>query len=243
MGQTRAASQPRYSRELGLLLCTLVFLQMKIQILTPCDAFQNQVWSPNRKPCIHRYTGLNVLAEPPTGVGSSGWSERPRKKRIIRTKRKNQEERKDEVYSSGRWDKAILVESQIRDALDALQESLKLNAEAGTVLDRYPLQFPGIRECNAALASFGDADDLLRALRLYFKMRKVAALSESHPPTQWQPVPVPTLVTFSTLMSRAMYAGKPMVAIRIWKIMKQERSFFTARSSVPASLVSFDFAI
>lgn len=236
MLQTRIAPQSRNRREPGLLLCTLVFLQFQI---LRCDAFQNQIWSTNRKPSICQNTGLHVLMEPPKGVGSSGRHGRPRKRRIIRTKRKNQQERKAEVFSSGRWDKAILVESRMRDALDALQASLKLNAEADNVLDRYPLQFPGIRDCNAALASFGDADDLLRALRLYFKMRKVAALSESHPPINWQPVPAPTLVTFSTLMSRAMYAGKPMVAIRIWNMMKQERSFFTSQSFAPTLSVSF----
>lgn len=238
MLQTRIASR-RWSilRELGTLLCFLVILQIQIW---RCDAFQSHVWSPKRTPSIRQYTSCNVLAEPPKGVGSTGSHEQPRKKRIIRTKRKNQHERKEEVFGSGRWDKAILVESKMQNALDALQESLKLNAEAGTVLDRYPLQFPGIRDCNAALASFGDADDLLRALRLYFKMRKVATLCESNPPKNWRPVPSPTLVTFSTLMSRAMYAGKPMIAIRIWKMMRQEPSFFTSKSSsVSGSSVSY----
>ena len=235
MNQARITSLSGYGRELGILFCAVLFLQSQILV---CDAFQHQIYSKNTLPSIRQYTGHYVLAEPPKGVGSSGWRERPRKKRIIRTKRKNQQERKDEVFSSGRWEKAISVESKIRDALDALQESIKLNNGAGTVLERYPLKFPGIRECNAALASFGDADDLLRALRLYFKLRKVAALSESHPPNQWHPVPAPTLVTFSTLMSRAMYAGKPMVAIRIWNMMKQEPSFFTSKSSFPASSVS-----
>ncbi|KAL3929526.1 MAG: hypothetical protein SGBAC_012170 [Bacillariaceae sp.] len=59
-------------------------------------------------------------------------------------------------------------------------------------------------------------------------MRKLTALSESNPPKNWQAVPSPTLVTFSTLMSRAMYAGKPMIAIRIWNMMRQEPSFFTS---------------
>ncbi|CAJ1961801.1 unnamed protein product [Cylindrotheca closterium] len=232
MLQTRIASRGNVLRDLGILLCFLVISEIRIG---SCNAFQNYAWSPNRKPSIRQDTSRNVLAEPPKGVGSTEWRERPRKKRIIRTKRKNQQERKEEVFSSGRWDKAVLVESNIRDALDALQESLKLNAKAGTVLDRYPLQFPGIRDCNAALASFGDADDLLRALRLYFKMRKVAGITESNPPKKMQAVPAPTLVTFSTLMSRAMYAGKPMVAIRLWNMMKQEPNFFTSKSSASSS--------
>lgn len=223
---TRIATRRSILREIGIFLLIVGFLE--IQILS-CDAFQNHVLSPNnRKPSFLQYAGRNELAEPPKGVSSRNWRERPKKKRTVRTKRKNQQERKDEVFSSGKFDRACVVESKVRNALGAFQEALKINAEAGTVLERYPLQFPGIRECNAALASFGDADDLLRALRLYFTMRKLTALSESNPPKNWQAVPSPTLVTFSTLMSRAMYAGKPMIAIRIWNMMRQEPSFFTS---------------
>ena len=60
----------------------------------------------------------------------------------------------------------------------------------------------------------GDAGDLLRALRLFGKMRKAASLQHL---SDW-PVPVPTLVTYSTLMSRAVKLHKPQVALRLWKL-------------------------
>lgn len=234
MLQARSTQRLIFFRELSL-LCALAILQIDILL---CEAFQNQIWAHNRNPSIHQNIGHKVIAEPLKGAGSSEWRGRPRKKkRILRTKRKNQKDRREEVFSSGRWDKAVLVETQLQNALDALLQSLKLYEASGAVLESYPLQFPGIRDCNAALASFGDTDDLLRALRLYFKMRKVAALSKKSLPKQWEPVPTPTLVTFSTLMSRAMYAGKPMVAIRIWNMMRQEPNFFTSKSSLPHSTV------
>jgi pentatricopeptide repeat protein len=124
------------------------------------------------------------------------------------------------------------------------------------------ISFPDIRECNAALATFGDQGDLLRALRLYFKMRKagavydrlvVAASASSVSATSRKPqeqpssslpvplgsfpavpsaiVPVPTMATYSTLMSRAISLGKPSVAVRVWRILRQEPAFFTATTA------------
>ena len=107
--------------------------------------------------------------------------------------------------------------------------------------------FPDIRECNSALAAFGDGGDLLRALRLYFKMRKatqlaLSALSSSNASSDETPlVPTPTLVTFSTLMSRAVSLGKPQVALRIWKVMRDQTDFFSytsAASSIDNSINS-----
>jgi pentatricopeptide repeat protein len=84
------------------------------------------------------------------------------------------------------------------------------------------LLFPSVRDCNAALSAFGDQGDLLRALRLFGKMRKAALLQErlrrQTGGLRW-PVPAPTLVTYSTLMSRAVRAHKPRVALRLWKMM------------------------
>ncbi len=97
--------------------------------------------------------------------------------------------------------------------------------------------FPDIRECNSALAAFGDGGDLLRALRLYFKMRKatqlaLSSLSSSNASSDETPlVPTPTLVTFSTLMSRAVSLGKPQVALRIWKVMRDQTDFFSYAST------------
>jgi hypothetical protein len=205
-----------------------------------CEAFQNLDCNKNGKVSIFRHkTACNVLAEPPRDLSAYGSQGQPRNsKRPIRTNPKIRRNRKDDVWSSGRWDRATLVESRLLDALAALQESIRIHEGPGTNLDKYPLQFPDIRECNSALASFGDGGDLLRAMRLYFKMRKTASLSKIFPARNWQPVPTPTLVTFSTMMSRAVHAGKPLLAIRMWKIMRHQPDFFSSESSVPNSSVS-----
>jgi pentatricopeptide repeat protein len=78
--------------------------------------------------------------------------------------------------------------------------------------------FPSIRECNSAIAKLGDDREFLRALRLFGKMRKAASLQTT--PRISVQVPAPTLVTYSTLMSRFVKANKPLVALRLWKIMK-----------------------
>lgn len=38
---------------------------------------------------------------------------------------------------------------------------------------------------------------------------------------------MPTLVTYSTLISRAVGVGKPRVAIRLWNLMKNQPTFYT----------------
>jgi pentatricopeptide repeat protein len=110
-------------------------------------------------------------------------------------------------------------------------------------------QFPSVRGCNAAIAAFGDADDFLRGLRLFVKMRKAASLQKclhlNHEEGEGEkrsillvpniglgdmmsvPVPAPTLVTYSTLMSRAVQSGKMQVALRLWRLMKLQSEFFT----------------
>ena len=198
-----------------------------------CEAFQNSAYKAGKPSIIRKPTSCQVLLEPPN-KGSVNFSESSRDngtRKVIRGKRNFRSRKRDDVWSSGRWNKAISVESKLRDALEALQESIKLNGDSVTTLDRYPLPFPGIRECNAALASFGDGGDLLRALRLYFKMRKVASLSRRYPARKWEPVPIPALVTYSTMMSRAVYLGKPLVAIRLWNIMRQQPEFFSSDHS------------
>lgn len=95
-------------------------------------------------------------------------------------------------------------------------------------------RFPTVRECNAALAAFGDAGELLRALRLFGKMRKAAA---AHPTT----APTPTLVTYSTLMSRAVKLHKPRVALRLWDLMmKQSPSSSSTTNYYSNSSISVD---
>jgi pentatricopeptide repeat protein len=45
-------------------------------------------------------------------------------------------------------------------------------------------------------------------------------------------VPAPTLVTYSTMMSRALTIGNPHVALRLWNLMKLQADFF---STIPTS--------
>jgi hypothetical protein len=214
--------------------------------LLRCEAFQSKVSCSNKVSKIRQPTSCYVLSEPPADLNA--WNSQDRRRRHPRNnnnkrganrviRRKVRYGKKEDVWSSGRWDRAILVESKLRDALDALQESIKLH-EKGFTMEKYPLPFPAIRECNAALASFGDGGDILRALRLYFKMRKAASLRERSSTRIWQPVPTPTLVTFSTMMSRAVYVGKPLIAIRLWNIMQLQADSFSSTSSVPRSMVS-----
>jgi pentatricopeptide repeat protein len=97
--------------------------------------------------------------------------------------------------------------------------------------------FPTARECNTAIAAFGDSRNLLRALRMFGKMRKASALYNAaiqrrninsnksgsyngrNSPVVPLMVPSPTLVTYSTLMSRAVKLDKPIVALRLWNLM------------------------
>jgi pentatricopeptide repeat protein len=92
-----------------------------------------------------------------------------------------------------------------------------------------PPFFPSVRDCNTALATFGDGGDFLRALRLFVKMRKASSLAKQCRTQHlmvWN-VPAPTLVTYSTLMSRAVHVGRPRVALRLWNLMKLQGEFFS----------------
>ncbi|KAL7554609.1 hypothetical protein ACHAWF_018103 [Thalassiosira exigua] len=112
--------------------------------------------------------------------------------------------------------------------------------------------FPSVRKCNAALATFGDAGEFRRALKLFAQMKRSASLfsmfstvhgetyqssdgtgdqSDNHPVLQsidlvLEP-PKPTLVTYSTLMSRAVSLGKPRVALRLWNLMRNQPNFYS----------------
>lgn len=116
------------------------------------------------------------------------------------------------------------VEEGVLSALQTMRSNWSMHKDSGNstvspvVLNM--LLFPTVRECNAALAAFGDDGELLRALRLFGKMRKAVMLQQviqRQTGLSW-PVPTPTLVTYSTLMSRAVKASKPRVALRLWKI-------------------------
>lgn len=232
---------------LALVLTYIYFVEF-----LQCEAFESTISNIsgrksvayNKKP---KHTVCYVLAEPPKDSLDLGASSFPpetatrryrndfRKKRL--PYKKQYGKKKEDVWTSGRWNRAVQVESQLLTALEVLQNSIKWDGEPAdeddlVMLPQYPpLPFPAIRDCNAALAAFGDGGDLLRALRMYFKMRKAASLSERSPSHSLFRVPTPTLVTFSTMMSRANNLGKPLVAVRLWNIMRRQPDFFSSSSS------------
>lgn len=134
------------------------------------------------------------------------------------------------------------VESEMTIALAALRHAA--SATTGNQQDDvsslpaaiHLVLFPTTRECNAALATLGDNREFLRALRLFGNMRKSSVLERAlkkntanmessyyarrafQDAGAW-PVPIPTLVTYSTLMSRLVKANKPVVALRLWNLM------------------------
>jgi pentatricopeptide repeat protein len=146
--------------------------------------------------------------------------------------------------------KALKVESQLTLALESLQTAAHEKNPLSSVTRQSTddiasstvsgLLFPSVRECNAALATFGDGEELLRALRLFMRMRKAALLAK-HLQDQvgciW-PVPAPTLVTYSTIMSRANRMGKPRVALRMWKLLQNSPEFVHGRATFSTSTPS-----
>ncbi|KAL9186182.1 hypothetical protein ACHAXT_005420 [Thalassiosira profunda] len=137
---------------------------------------------------------------------------------------------------------AKLVEKLLLDAVR------KLSREEG---DLPPSKlFPSVRQCNSALAAFGDAGEFRRALRLFVQMKKSATLAGTMDASSSSihafdstlseggssrissielvlAPPKPTLVTYSTLMSRAVSLGKPRVALRLWNLMRNQPNFYT----------------
>lgn len=111
---------------------------------------------------------------------------------------------------------ADVVEQELSRALESLKVwSSTAAQQTGSRSVAY--LFPTVRECNSALATLGDQREFLRALRLFGKMRKSASLQMKQGCSVQ--IPEPTLVTYSTLMSRFVKADKPLVALRLWKIM------------------------
>ena len=143
-----------------------------------------------------------------------------------------------EEISSIRMKEAQLVEKLLLDALNKIK---KMKRNKDSVLPPSKL-FPHVRQCNAALATFGDSGDFTRALRLFTQMRKSASLFYMIPQERFSPLehhhslssidlipvpPKPTLVTYSTLMSRAISLRKPRVALRLWRLLQTQPNFFT----------------
>ncbi|KAL7471815.1 hypothetical protein ACHAXS_012140 [Conticribra weissflogii] len=160
-----------------------------------------------------------------------------------------------------KMEEAKLVEKQIHISLrNVKRNNRKKRGNAPTAE-----LFPSVRHCNAALATFGDAGDFKRALKLFMQMRKVAATmrmskggsvfssSDSrnfaendsemkrHVAETFEnsknsvhkssidlvsSPPKPNLVTYSTMMSRAVSLGKPRVALRLWNLMRNQPNFY-----------------
>ena len=154
---------------------------------------------------------------------------------------------------------AIQVERKLSDAIDRLRQLITYSqtASENKMEATTNFEFPTVRECNSAIAAFGDSGDFVRALSLFSQMRKSTTLTSSFYSTQMIDdetsdtdynyndddddddekrtsvsflliyPPVPTLVTYSTIMSRAVSLGKPLVALRLWKLMTIQKEFYT----------------
>ena len=136
-----------------------------------------------------------------------------------------------------RLERAWHVEKQLHQAIQLLKRVY--HHKGGDDSSTPPptnIKFPSVRECNAALAVLGDTGDFKRALHLFGQMRNAAAIvksyNESHDLAQESSrvfvfPPSPTLVTYSTLMSRAVAFEKEQVALRLWKLMTLQTEFYT----------------
>lgn len=127
-----------------------------------------------------------------------------------------------DVLTSVRWKQAEHVEATMHLALEAMHDT-PIKREISSV------RFPAVRDCNAAMATFGDGGNFLRALGLFLKMRKATTIAQTNTDllSKWN-IPVPTLVTYSTLMSRAVQVGKERLALRLWYLMKTQPRFFSS---------------
>ena len=171
------------------------------------------------------------------------------------------------------------------------QNNDSVNVDAISILPPSKL-FPSVRQCNSALATFGDIGEFKKASRLFTQMKKATRLCKFNPSSssssttasastsdannsssasiisnqglleshddrrsssenneqqqkenkqqqqhqQQQSTlqtidlvldpPKPTLVTYSTLMSRAVSLGKPRVALRLWNLMRNQPNFY-----------------
>ena len=179
-------------------------------------------------------------------------------RRILQRNHKNL----DRHVEKQKLDHAIKVESRVVISLEELTStvasaslaiSLSANEEKSlnsTISPTSMIIFPTARECNSAMATFGDNNEFLRALRVFVKMRKsvnlhqklkriynelmekgeMTKLSSKMIQRVFVQPSAPTLVTYSTLMSRAVQLGKPRVALRLWSLMTMQSNFFSTQN-------------
>jgi len=115
------------------------------------------------------------------------------------------------------------------------------------------VDFPTVRECNEAMACFGDAGDLLRSLRMFGRMRKLQYLRDNvllrcsdenaQRSLSSLQLPVPSLVTYSTLMSRAVKLNKPRVALRLWNLMMTTTTSYSSGDTITTTTTTQDEAV
>ena len=101
-------------------------------------------------------------------------------------------------------------EKEVKELLSRaveIERQIKLQGSAGSSGS------VNLRDCNFAIKTFADYDSgmgLLRSLRVFKLMRRNGSGCK------------PNLVTYSTLMSRALKVGKTAVAFRLWNLMLDE---------------------
>jgi pentatricopeptide repeat protein len=125
------------------------------------------------------------------------------------------------------FEAAVMVEAKLIHGLDLLQQQLSRKSYYGNNHTR--IQFPTTRECNAAIATLGsNPKSFMRGLQMFVKMRKAVSFYTklNQNDNLLLIIPAPTLVTYSTLMSRAVSCNKPQVALRLWKLMTIQSNFF-----------------
>ena len=165
----------------------------------------------------------------------------------------NHKNKSSPIEIKKRLDKAKIVEERLYQALDDTKKLIasceKKRKEMSSLSHHHhhevheeeleshkPISFPSVRECNSALAILGDTNDFKKALRLFGQMRKSQMLVSLYNANNevgntgdrmYLYPPSPTLVTYSTLMSRAVSLGKYRVALRLWRLMTLQKEFFT----------------
>ena len=169
---------------------------------------------------------------------------RYKKKKYSRNHR-NKTQSFSPIEVKARLEQARQVEQQLERSIQQVKKILSsLHTKGDTssstlsspITPIPPIKFPSVRECNAALAIFGDAGELKNALKLFGRMRKAAAMVSSYNAVHdYAPEssriyiypPSPTLVSYSTLMSRAVALKKEQVALRLWRLMTMQAEFYT----------------
>ena len=190
-----------------------------------CNIYCSLSFSKGNRDRASLLTLHSVAAKAKSFVAGGGATNYRRQQQQSSATTQDQHRRKSQMT----LERAILVEEKLLLSLEHLQQCLYSNNSTPTTYNKIHIVFPTTRECNAAIATFGNnCNFFTRSLQLFVKMRKIASLTASRPALVLVgEVPAPTLVTYSTLMSRAVSCDKPQVALRLWKLMTLQSDFFT----------------